>query len=618
MKATLLPLFAALALASAAPGAPQRVGCVWDRLADSPIGRFEAVTMPIDGKLYCFGGFFTQTIRASARVDFYDPLTDTWTRRFDMPAATTHVGFVRDGRDVWILGGFEGDNPGVATADVWIFDIDANRWSAGPSLPRPIAAGACALIGRDLHYYGGCEADRDTMTGDHWVLDLDAQQLGWQPLAPMPQPRCHLSGAALNGEIWAIGGQFNHDTNPLDTRWVHVYDPQTDTWRQGPLLPEARSHFEPGTFVRNGNLYIAAGKDLTRGLLAVGDMLELDPVLETWTLLPPLPEPVYGAGVQPIGDLLYAANGATFTNVPRTTLYRRDWAAQLPDPLRINCGGPEVVASTGTCCWCGDIGFMNGESKGYNPNANVQGTDDQVLFDRQRRGVSPNRQNVDYRLPLGPGFYRVTFFLAERQTMNVGARELDLLIEGEPYIEDLDLLDVHGFEVAVEYAYDIVVEDEALDIRIQARSGQRAVVAAIEVERLDQDHFAFECTSAPNSTGSATTIDFLGTTSVGRDELQLLMGPVPATTFGLFIQAENAGNVPLAGGTLCVAQPFFRLPIEQAVGLDLQHRLQIGSPPSPIQQIVAGSTWRFQGWYRDVLVPARYGLSDAVKLVFTP
>ena len=49
--------------AAPAGAAPQRVGCSWDRDADSPIGRFEAGTLPIDGQLYCFGGFFNQAIR---------------------------------------------------------------------------------------------------------------------------------------------------------------------------------------------------------------------------------------------------------------------------------------------------------------------------------------------------------------------------------------------------------------------------------------------------------------------------------------------------------------------------------------------------------------------------
>ena len=266
-------------LASPAFAQSDRIGCLWESRADSPIARFEAPTLPIDGQLYCFGGFFDAAIRASFRVDAYDPVADVWNRQADLPENTTHMGFVRVNRSVWAIGGFVGDNPGVATSNVWIYDIDGDVWSAGPSMPRPIAAGGAALINDQVHYFGGVEADRDTTTGDHWVFDLAMPDSGWQLLAPMPEPRCHLAGAALGGELWAVGGQFRHDTNAEDTNFVHAYDPGTDTWREGPLLPDNMSHFEPGTFVNSGMLYISGGRDSTTGRDVLANVLELDPVL---------------------------------------------------------------------------------------------------------------------------------------------------------------------------------------------------------------------------------------------------------------------------------------------------------------------------------------------------
>ncbi|QDV09879.1 N-acetylneuraminate epimerase [Planctomycetes bacterium Poly30] len=615
--APLLLALSAVTVTEQASAAPQRVGCIWDRLADSPIPRFEPGTVPIDGKLYCFGGFFTQQIQATARVDAYDPLTNTWTQKADLPRPTTHIGVIREGRNVWVLGGFDGDNPAPATSDVWIYNIDTDSWSAGPSLPRPIAGGGAAFLGTEVHYYGGCEADRDTVTGDHWAFDLAAPGLGWQPRAPMPEPRCHLAGAALAGELWAVGGQYNHDTNPTDTRWVHVYTPGTDSWRLGPLLPERRSHFEPGTFVDSGHLYIAGGKDLTTGRETLAGMLELDPVLGEWSYLPPLPNPRYGAGVQKIGSDLYAVSGAAPFNNPQADLYRRDWAATFPNPLYINCGGPEVVSSTGTCCWCGDIGFESGATAFFNPNADVLGTDEDEVFDRMREGNFPLYRDVNYRLPMGNGFYRVRFHLAERALGNPGQRVLDLSVEGTRLAENIDLIASVGFQTAFEKGFDVEVTDGVLNINIHAAPNQRAIVAGLEIERLGPDHFESECSNSANSTGSPSLVGFVGSTSIGDDDLTLTAGPLPLNAFGFFIQATQAGSGALAGGTLCVQQPFYRLPAEQALGGVLRHRLQIQNPNTPAQQILAGSTWRFQAWHRDT-VAVGYGLSNALKLVFTP
>jgi N-acetylneuraminic acid mutarotase len=613
----LLALLSLSGTAIATPS-PQRVGCIWDRLADIPEPRFEPGTVPIDDKLYCFGGFKNQAIEASLRVDVYDPITNTWTPRANMPDATTHIGLAREGRNVWVIGGFIGDNPGVATSDVWIYDIDADTWSAGPSMPRAIAAGGVAFMGTEIHYYGGCEADRDTMTGDHWAYDLAAPGLGWQTRAVMPQPRCHLAGAALGGELWAIGGQLNHDTNPLDTRWVHAYDPGTDTWRQGPLLPEPRSHFEPATFVDAGNLYIAGGKDSTSGRDVLAGMLEMDPVLGVWSYLPPLPNPRYGPGVQKIGNTLYAVSGAAIANNPIPDLYGRDWNATFPNPLLINCGGPEVVAATGNCCWCGDIGFENGSTKFFNPNAEVFNTDDDEVFDRMRESNFPSFQDVNYRLPMGDGFYRVKFHLAERAFSSTGQRVLDLSVEGVRVAESLDLIADPGFATALVKGFDVEVTDGVLDINIHAQANQRAIVAALEIETLGPDHFAIECSNGPNSTGDPSLVRFVGSTSIDADELTLRVGPLAPNSFGFFLQAELAGSGSLPGGTLCLTQPFFRLPPEQAApnGV-LTHRLQIQNPNTPAQQIMAGTTWRFQAWHRDT-VAIGYGLSNALKLVFTP
>lgn len=622
MKTSLAASTAALffvCFSAHAAAAPQTVGCLWERRADSPIPRFEPGTIPIDDKLYTFGGFFNNAIQATTSVQAYDPLTNAWSAKADMPRATTHIGVVREARNIWVLGGFEGNNPGFAVSDVWIYDIDADSWSAGPSLPRPIAAGGAAIDGSVIHYYGGCEADRDTMTGDHWAYDLNAPGLGWQPRAAMPEPRCHLVGATLGGELWAVGGQIRHDTNANDTRWVHAYDPTTDTWRVGPLLPEPRSHFEPGTFIDGGNLYIAGGKDLPSTSNALGDMLELDPVLGVWTYLPPLPNPRYGAGVQKIGSTLYAVAGANQFNQPQRDLYRRDWNATFPNPLRINCGGPEVVASTGSCCWCGDIGARNGDVAFFNPNAEVNGTDDDDVFDRMRESDFPMTRDINYRLGMGNGFYRVRFFLAERSFMSPGQRILDLTIEDTRVAEGVDVVAEVGFSTVLERGFDVEVTDGLLNIDIHAAPNQRAIIGALEIERLGPDHFASECSNGPNSTGSPSLVSFVGNTSIGDDDLTLAVGPLAPFSFGFFIQAElgGAGNLP-NGGTLCVTQPFFRLPAEQA-GSDgmMRHELQIQNPPSPAQQILAGSTWRFQAWHRDTTSNG-YGLSNALKLVFTP
>ncbi|MEL6427523.1 MAG: malectin domain-containing carbohydrate-binding protein, partial [Planctomycetota bacterium] len=400
---------------------------------------------------------------------------------------------------------------------------------------------------------------------------------------------------------------------------VHAYDPVMDSWRQGPSLPENMSHFEPGTFVDSGMLYIAGGKDLTTGREVVATVLELDPVLGEWAYLPPLPAARYGPGAQLLGGRLYAANGAAPGNVPQTDLYSRDWNTSFPNPLYINCGGPEVMSATGSFCWCGDIGYQNGRVANFNPNSNIGGTDEDDVFDQQRESRFSNNDPVRYRLPLGPGIYRVKFHLAERGTSAPGNRVLDLEVEGEVLAAGVDLAADPGFQIAFEQGFDVRVLDDNVDIAIRTPPGQRALVGALEVEKLPDDHFEFECMNAANSTGAMAEMDFLGTSSIAANDFTLLTTSVPFSQFGLFVQGENPGSFGLpAGGTLCIGGPFFRLPIVQAVGNTMSYELDLQTFFQPGTEIVAGSTWRFQGWFRDPAGPTPSNLSNALKISFTP
>jgi len=74
----------------------------------------------------------------------YDPATDTWAPRADMPEAVTHAGVAADGTTVWVVGGLVGDYNGgtnLPTRDVWKYNAVADTWSAEPPLPSAGGAG---------------------------------------------------------------------------------------------------------------------------------------------------------------------------------------------------------------------------------------------------------------------------------------------------------------------------------------------------------------------------------------------------------------------------------------------------------------------------------------------
>ncbi|HEX7024073.1 MAG TPA: kelch repeat-containing protein [Gemmatimonadales bacterium] len=311
---------------------------VWAPLPPAPLRAYESAVTTIHDRVYLFGGFYNAQIQASSAVWMYDHASGKWTRKADLPKPFTHANAVQAGGSVWFVGGFVGDNPGKATDEVWRYDPGADRWSPGPRLPAPRGGGALVEMDGKLHYFGGYLPDRNTNSESHWLLDLADSATGgltWTPAAPLPKPRGHLSGAAVDGKIYAIGGCDHHDPAPLDVPWVHRYDPATDTWTEVAPLPTPRSHFEPSTLVRNGRIVILGGRSRPTGRESVDDVTEYAPAADRWLALPPLPEPRHSPFAALVGGRILTGLGGSHTSNPDvTTLWlERAPAAWGPGPV---------------------------------------------------------------------------------------------------------------------------------------------------------------------------------------------------------------------------------------------------------------------------------------------
>ena len=312
----LLAAAVALAAFSPAPAAadPGHVAqaveapLTWNLADPHPFARSEALGAAVDGKLYVAGGYdledrspssVDRSPRATARMDIFDGVTGEWSSGEPMPQLLTHTPVVVDGRDLWFIGGFEGDSPGGAVANTWRYETDNDRWSAGPPLPVARGAGGAAIVGRTIHFFGGVFRERGSESlndeADHWALDLDDPQPAWERLADMPGPRNHLAGAGLGGLVYAIGGQDGGDQTTGNSERVDVYDPSTNTWSPAPDLVPGRGHINAAVFTANGQIWVIGGTQddgSVRNGRASTAVTAFDPVNPAagWRAHTPLPE----------------------------------------------------------------------------------------------------------------------------------------------------------------------------------------------------------------------------------------------------------------------------------------------------------------------------------------
>ncbi|WKN33205.1 malectin domain-containing carbohydrate-binding protein [Porifericola rhodea] len=279
--------------------------CSWEQLSNTLKYRVESQTAFVNGKLYVISGFGFD-IKILSSTTEYDPSTDEWTEKAPIPIPVTHVGAVVVGDEIWVAGGFEGDNPGVAIDDVQIYNTKTNEWRFGPSLPAKRASAAMAVMGRKLHFIGGLKPDRQTDVSEHYVLDLDNQSKGWYEAAALPEARNHLSAATVGGKIYAIGGQRGHDVSIENTDLLHAYDPVTDSWERKADLTFPRSHFEPATFVLDGDIYIVGGRTEFQFFRHI---TKYSPEENKWTELCGLTDRLLAPAARVINDYLYITHG---------------------------------------------------------------------------------------------------------------------------------------------------------------------------------------------------------------------------------------------------------------------------------------------------------------------
>ena len=279
-------------------------------IASNPMARAEALGGAVNGKLYVLGGLHTVNgkIVAIKRCDVYDPATNTWRRLRDMPfTPITHAGTAIDGKYIWFVGNYLGNHPGPGNKAVYRYDTSTDSWKRGPDLPLDRGAGAAAIAGRKLHYFGGLGADRGADQSDHFVLNLDNIGAGWQRKASLPSGRNHVSGAAVNGKVYVIGGQTDEEDNQTALKSVYRYDATTNKWTQVASLPTVRSHTTEATFTYKGRIIVVGGE------VAAGtprrEVFAYDPATNKWSQIGLLPSArsTMVAGI--INGKLYASTG---------------------------------------------------------------------------------------------------------------------------------------------------------------------------------------------------------------------------------------------------------------------------------------------------------------------
>ncbi|ANE51437.1 kelch repeat-containing protein [Flavisolibacter tropicus] len=228
----------------------------WTAGAPMPgAARGVAATLGTDGSIYVFGGFI-ETV--STAVYRYTPSANSWTTLTNMPigiweAATATAA---NGK-IYLFGGQQTSNGNAFNSLTRIYDVATDTWSQGANMPVAVKQhSAVTAADGKIYLFGGrtgANEPQDVVQIYNPATDT------WTTGAPMIIPKVQFGTvSATDGRIYIVGGKarINSNTGPF-FHTVEIYDPETNTWTEGPVIPAQTGELKAVNV--DGNLYAIGG-----------------------------------------------------------------------------------------------------------------------------------------------------------------------------------------------------------------------------------------------------------------------------------------------------------------------------------------------------------------------
>ncbi len=201
----------------------------WTPKAPMPSRRYAAGVGVINGIIYVVGGaekndMFTGTFEA------YDPATDQWTAKAPIPAPRKGVVTAVVNNILYVMGDFASfatssvnSAPGVEA-----YDPATDTWTQKAQMPTSRSNFMLSVLNNMIYAVGGMT---DTLQATTEAYDPATNT--WTPKAPMPGPRTGFAPGVINGILYVAGGVNERGlAGP-----TYAYDPMFDTWSTSLTIP---------------------------------------------------------------------------------------------------------------------------------------------------------------------------------------------------------------------------------------------------------------------------------------------------------------------------------------------------------------------------------------------
>jgi N-acetylneuraminic acid mutarotase len=248
------------------------VAVEWSSIAPMVKPRHAGVAVVADGKIYAIGGIetggsitvygMTYPATTGARVEAYDPKTNTWTEKAPLPYPIDLATRKAEGRQWLAAAAYKGKIYTFGGANLYgevrdtvdVYDIEKDAWTARIArLPEPALGMSAATVGDKIYLFGG-GSSVDPLAPQAYsdrTYEFDPATLRFTARAPLPIPRFKTQATPYKGKILVFAG-----ISAMGAANAQLYDPATDSWSAIPSVSWER-RFWFGDVI--GDLVLLAG-----------------------------------------------------------------------------------------------------------------------------------------------------------------------------------------------------------------------------------------------------------------------------------------------------------------------------------------------------------------------
>ncbi len=197
----------------------------WTKLADIPSGfnRGWAFSFVINGIGYVCGGDKTGSFDVYKDVRAYDPATDTWTQKADLPIAMDGAFACSVNGKGYVIGGFNGS---AAVSTTYEYNPSTDSWITKASYPGGQAIFPSGFVINNKIYVG--LGSISGMAGSKLFYEYNPATNAWNQKATFPgSARQACIGFAVGNVGYIGGGEENYSAMYYD---FYKYNPYADTW----------------------------------------------------------------------------------------------------------------------------------------------------------------------------------------------------------------------------------------------------------------------------------------------------------------------------------------------------------------------------------------------------